>query len=426
MGKPVRPVNYRLIAPEQSFIGRYMSHMHGQETPFAYDFWTACWLLSVALGRDATIPRPRAPIHMNLYAILLADSGVTRKSSAVREATKIVHGFINAQKSNETLLIESKMSPERLEDVLHTQTEKYGHASAAISISELVTFFGKERYTLAMPGLLTDLYDCPSSRVGGGSIRRGASSIKNVYLSFLSASTPAWLARAINPDVIEGGFTSRCIFITSEKRKRHIAWPEEQEDTTQWFIDEMVRIRERTDEFNEIELSPGALKVYTAWYNRKEYSADPFSVSFESREDAHMLRLAGYLAVSSGAWQIQHHDVKNAIKIIREIKRDAASIFIGGQRPDKLAAGIDYLRVKLADAGLDGIHNRQLYHSVRYYLSKDEYYTVLEIMQELEMVDCFILNPPHHRGPKPKVWRATKNILTPSINARLKEMMTNH
>lgn len=416
----MKRVNYKNITKSDTFIDRYLRFMETQETPLAYDFWCACWLLSLALGREVIVPRPRAPVFMNLYALLVADSGVTRKSSAVRHATEIARKFIaELSKQQRMELIETKSTPEKLEARMHILTEEAGHAHLAISISELVTFLGRERYTVAMPGLLTDLYDCPSSRSGGGTLGRGTTEIKDVFVSFLSASTPTWLAKAINPDVVEGGFTSRCMFIVSESRKKRIAWPEARDDDNSWFVEELIKIRNRAHDIKQLELTPGALKAFTRWYNNKDESRDPFSASFESREDAHVLRLAGYLAVDDGSWAIDAIHIRRAVDVIAEVKRDGSSIFVGGVRGDRLLNGIDLLRTKLLEVGIDGIQHNMLYHAVKHYLKNDEFTAALDVMHELGMVDRFIVDNTG-AGRKRTVWRATKLITSPGSMENLK------
>ena len=153
-----------------TFLSDYMTFMEPQETPYAYDFWSGLWLLGLALGRDCVVSRPRAPVYMNWYMLLVAESGVTRKSTSVKFATKIARMFIERM-DDEMTLIESKTTPEQLESTLNDLTKDYGYAHVAISISELVTFLGRERYSMQMPGLLTDLYDSPRIRSGPGTIK---------------------------------------------------------------------------------------------------------------------------------------------------------------------------------------------------------------------------------------------------------------
>src|SRR5258708_5404574 len=103
-------ISYSKLVPADSFLGQYMEHMQEQETPQAYDFFCGLWLMSLAM-RGCVVNRPRAPVHMNMYCILAAESGTTRKSSAVRAATKIAREFLG----DDAILIEAKTTPEQLE-----------------------------------------------------------------------------------------------------------------------------------------------------------------------------------------------------------------------------------------------------------------------------------------------------------------------
>jgi len=415
----VRNINYKALVPKDSFIGRYLSFMERQETAVAYDFWCACWLLSLALGRGVVVPRPRAPIYMNLYAILVAESGTTRKSSAVRAATDIARLFIDnlKQENDEHVeLIETKITPEAFEHRLISLSNDFGYSQAAISVSELVTFFGKEKYTMAMPGMLTDLYDSPTRRYGGGTLVRKRTEIHNVYINVLSASTPSWLCRAVNPDVIEGGFTSRCLFIVSEQRKAHIAWPEETQDEQEFkesCVAFLTQTRKRSHHIREISLRDDALTKFKHWYTRREDSSDSFRSSFESREDSHVLRLAGLLSVNADRWEILPDDIDTATSIIKKVKEDGATLFVGaGSEP--LLLGVAKLQERLTEAGVDGIDHATLYKQMRYWMKRDEFVTALDIMHEMAMIQKFIVPREMGKGGKDTVmWRATNSIAAP-------------
>lgn len=412
-------INYSNLVGPDSFIGRYMSFMEDQETAYSYDFWCACWLLSLALGRNVVIPRPRAPIFMNLYLLLIAESGVTRKSSAVRMATNIAREFIrrlDEEYEEHIDIIEAATTPEALETRLAVLSSDHGYAHCAIAVSELVTFLGNAGYSMAMPGLLTDLYDSPTLRLGGGTIKRGRTSIKNTFINFVSASTPSWLYRSVNPDVVEGGFTSRCMFIVSEQRKARIAWPEGVKDEEKFkhdTVQSLLDIRRRTHSVSSLKVSTSALETFKGWYSRKAESVDPFRSSFESREDSHVLRLAGLLSVSEERWELVPDDINKATRIIREVKDDGATIFEGTLSSDRFIMGIEKVRQKLLDAGQEGITQSMLLIKTRDYISTNELNTTLDIMHELGMVQQFLVpKKEKQRGPSQKVWRATKLMVT--------------
>lgn len=406
--KPSR-INYSKLVGEDTFLGRYLRYLSPLETPHAYDFWTGCWLLASACGRNIIVDRRGAPVFLNLYCILVAESGITRKSTAVRHATKFARGLF----TNVPSIIETKTTPELLWRTLAKQSKTHDKSGVLISISELATFLGREKYVETMPALLTDLYDCPDERIGGGTLASGELPIKNVFVSFLSASTPSWLLRAINPDVIEGGFTSRVLFIVSEKPKQYVALPEPLDNDLKSAIERDLRsISDNAREVELLQLSEGARKTFTKWYKNRTLFRDPFRSSFQSREDAHILRLAGILCINDNTWVIQHNHIVAAIRIITQVREDGARIFEGTGANSRFVIGVDKLRDKLLAAGINGLPQRELTKAIANYMNAEHMKACLDIMQELQMVQQF-QNIQIGRGRPSTIWRGT-NLLVAS------------
>lgn len=394
-------VKYSKVVPQDSFLGDFLKYMDPLETPYAYDFWTAVYTLSVSVGRSIVVNRPLAPVYLNVFAILVAESGVTRKSTAVRHGTKLAR--LLAHESME--LVEAKITPELLEYKLHKQSEEHGRSGVAISISELVTFLGREKYVSSMPTLLTDLYDCPELRGGGGSLSSGDRTLRNVFVSFLSASTPSWLIRAVNPDVIEGGFTSRVMFIVAEEPKRRQSWPEGlDEDIEGRLLKRLHEIRTKAERVARIEISPGGRSRFDKWYKGRLLHRDPFRASFQSREDAHILRLAAFLCINDGTYVIQSNHISAAISIITEVREDGASIFEGTGSNSRLVQGIDKIRDSLLAAGINGRTQTEITKAVSNFINAEEMKTVLDIFHELDMVQRFDI-PSTGRGRPKTLWR---------------------
>lgn len=409
-------------APEGSFIKRYYQYMGDLETPLDYDFWCAVWLIGLAIGRECTVARPRIPVHMNWYVILTAESGVTRKSTAVKFAERVAARFIELC-ADHTMMITNKTTPEALENEMHISSEKYGHAHLAIIVSELVRFVGREKYNVTMPGLLTDLYDAPAYRPGGGTLHRRVDQ-RNVYVSFLSASTPSWLLRAINPDVVEGGFTSRTAFVFTEQPKHSVPWPDEggRDDMVEELAQHLIDIRHRSREVRTIKVSDDGIRRFSQWYNRRVHSSDPFRASYESREDSHVLRLAGCLAANDEGWLIRPSHIQTATAIIEHVKQTSSTIFEGGFTRDDLVQGIDEMRTQLIAAGLDGIQQSTFYNKVRKYLSNEAFKLALEMMHELKMVRQ--LKQKQAGAGRPRViWQGTTLIIEKGAIEQVLKMM---
>lgn len=415
-------MNYNNVAAKGTFIHEYMQQMSEQETATAYDFWCAVWMLSCAAGRDVIVDRPRAPVYLNVYAILVAESGVTRKSSAVRTAFNIVRQF--NEQCTAFSLIESKTTPERLEQILHERYEDGGSSRVAIAISELAVFLGTSKYTQEMPALLTDLYDCPASRSGGGTISRGGVTQRDVWVSFLSASTPSWLFRSVNPNIVQGGFTSRCLFVVEEKPKRRIAWPTDNtsERDQSSLVSSLVGIREKAKEYQRIGISDAAKQAFTRWYTKRPLHVDDFRAGFESREDAHVLRLAGLLSINDDSWIIQRNHITAAIKIIEHCKATASTLFEGGNARSKWIMGVVAIRDRLLQSGTDPLPRSQLYLACRRYIDNAEFAAVLDVMHELAMIQRFEI-PKQGKGRPVELIRGTTGLTKGGVVEKLAKEM---
>jgi hypothetical protein len=367
------------------------------------------------------VERPHAPVFMNVYAILCADAGTTRKSSAIRRCEAV---YRKAGLDNQAAIITGSCSPEALTAELLVRTATDLPANANIIVSELVTFLGKEHYTMGMPGLLTDLYDCPDIR----DVKRVSSenmAIRDIFVSFLAASTPSWLVRAINPDVIEGGFTSRCLFIIEEKRKRVVAWPDPSAgaDYVSTCVNSLHRIQEDVRRYSNrgITLTDNAKAEFVRWYEgRKPDTHDPFTTSFEAREDHHILRLAGLLAVNDRSFIIDVFHIRHAVRIIKHHKDGATDLFGADRDSHKLVNGVDRLRLLLANAGAAGLSQNEISYKVRNALRSRELEYALTIMNELEMVSRFEVKT---HGRAKTIWRGTNKLLVRSLQQTVLERM---
>ena len=390
-------MQYKKLVPEDSFIGQYMKYMSVIETAESYDFWCAMWAIGTGVGRGVFVDRPNSAVYCNWYIILAAEAGTTRKSTAIRSIRDILGGTCT--------ILGGKTSPEALELLLHESTREGEGARASFAVSELVTILGREGYMSTMPGLLTDLYDCPAERRSPGTLKSGEIIQENVYINFLSASTPSWLVSAINPSVIEGGFTSRVIFVVDDARKRAIAWPEERAVGAKDSIRELYdRTIEDAKRIGGIAISTGGLKKFRNWYNNRATHTDPFLSSFEAREDDHTLRLAAGLAINDGTLELQAKHISSAIQIIADVKGRANGLF--GQdfsQRARVTNGIGRIREILIESGSDGIKHSELQRRVVRHCDAKELRMLMDIMHESGMIQIFVVG-------KARFYRATRSI----------------
>ncbi len=403
-------MNYKSLVDKDSFIGQYMEYMSDIETPEAYDFWCAIWGIGVVCGREIYVDRPHLPVHHNWYIILSAESGTTRKSTAVRAIEKIISPL------HEGLVIGTKVSPERLTTSLADKSENKDSASCVIAVPELVTLLGKEGYMVNMPGLLTDLYDCPEYLEGGNKDGK-TFAIKNVFVNLLSASTPSWLVTAINPQVIEGGFTSRVIFVAESKRKKAIPWPSRTRISEARIRKTLQGIRDKAQTVGAIPCKGSALVVFKRWYVSRLAHKDAYRASFEAREDDHVLKLASCLSLNDETFEILPSHIRKATRIIGEAKDNAYELFGDGSVNDiglRIGDGIDKVKQELIKAGMDGVRHNNLYKSVRHKIDSKEFNLLMNIMHEAGMVQQFEV-----KGTRGKIYRGTNHLESIGTTSRL-------
>ena len=210
--------------------------------------------------------------------------------------------------------------------------------------------------------------------------------MNNVYITFMSASTPEWLNKAVNPEVIEGGFASRTMFIYENLRKKRIAWPEV---VMFDFYDILTQLDEAIVTANAMEritLTKGARKKFVSWYNAKLQHNGAFAASFESREDAHVLKLAAMLCISDHTFQISASHLTSAMQLIETIKLDGIQLFDEGVLQDNEQKAINKISQLLLSASPNSVKLRSLKQSVGTWMKSEQVNQLIDLMKAARMV----------------------------------------
>src|SRR5262245_55634202 len=78
---------------DQGFLDLYLEYTKNTESPLEFNFWCGLFGISVALGRRSWVEVGMNTVYPNLYAVLIAESGVQRKSSAIRYIKQVLKGL---------------------------------------------------------------------------------------------------------------------------------------------------------------------------------------------------------------------------------------------------------------------------------------------------------------------------------------------
>lgn len=398
---------------EDTFIYKYLSLCESLETAEDFDFWGAIWILSLLCNRNILINRPNLYLYPNFYIILVANSGIARKSTAISFAKNILNEINTTDKIH---ILSSTVSSQKFNQTLSKLSKKNSNCVIGINCSEFITFYKNKSLIYQ----LTDYYDCPNERKGYGTISNGNINIYNLFISSYTGSTPNYYIKAVNEDEICGGFTSRNIIIPAEKGKRRIAWGTDDNSNK-----EVIRIGKEIQRFiinskGVCNLSTEAIRRYTNWYNRRRLNRlDLFLQSFESREQDYILKLACLFAINDMTLEISEKHINLAIKFINHYKINSHKYFkdeVYKEDKDDLSILIDKIKKFIYSSGPSGIYHQQLFNHVKAKCDIETFRYIISIMHEFEMID--ILQP---YKSKALIYRATKNI----NKIRVKDILNN-
>lgn len=209
-------------------------------TPRSFHEAAALSLVSIAIARRLVLPVGITNIYPNLYILFMAPSTLYSKTTGFQ----IMQGVIEAA-GLDHLLLPQRMPPEAFIAELGTSIptsyydwddisrdtwlrERAFAAQRGWAIDEASSLFDgmKRDYNTGLLPLLLELYDC-KDRKTDQTLGRGRSTIKNAYLSFFGAATPAAMAEHISSlEHWTNGLWARFVLIAPDQAPRFQFFPE--------------------------------------------------------------------------------------------------------------------------------------------------------------------------------------------------------
>lgn len=304
------------LVPKSGFLRLFLEYTKGLEAPAEFWFFTGAVILGMAIGRSRYIPRAGDPIYAPFPVLLVGPSGVVRKTSAAKLATKLA-------RSVGISVLANKATPEAIADLLQT-TKKGGNT--LIYAPELAVMFGKQKYNDGLIAMLTDLFDCPdlweNTTITGG-MRR----LENVSLGAILCTTVRWMKTSIPTEAFAGGMMSRLLIVSKESTIRCFPDPPELDESIWWEMQGMLRAYQEQE--GTVEFSPPAKKWYTAWYQEEKHKAQQAGedfIGYHSRRPTHLLRLAMLWQLSHNESVLTQDSLEAALGLLRWIEEGAPKV----------------------------------------------------------------------------------------------------
>jgi hypothetical protein len=253
-----------------NFVDAYVRYTQNQETSEKIHRWTALSIIAAALERKVCLNRGYYTLFPNLYVFIVGASGIVRKSTSTGIGVDLLRHLERFNIMSERLTARSLIDQLERSGTKFTRDGRDERQSAVFAYaSELKVFLGEVFGSIS--DLLTTFFDCvPNDSSKPWTYENKGDGQINVYgpcLNILGASTPTWLIQCIPPTEMEGGFSSRAIFVVeTDPPRKFVAWPEVDRELASLrpkLIDDLRRIHALVGTYR---VSAEARAWFSAWY----------------------------------------------------------------------------------------------------------------------------------------------------------------
>lgn len=338
-----------------SWIEAFQSYATFGEAPPKMHFWTAVSTIAGALRRKVWIDQYYFKWYPNFYVIFVAPPGVVAKTTTADVGMDLLRKVPGIRFGPSVVTWQALVQAfaEGKEAFEYPPDSKTYHTMAALTISSgefgnLLNPQDKE-----MVDMLVNLWDGKGFRKQ--TKHSGTDEVENPWINLIACTTPAWIAGNFPEYMIGGGFTSRCVFVYTDRKQKLVPYPgmsvPKNIETFQGaLVQDLERISLLTGEY---KLSREALEWGSDWYelhnrSRQPHLDDDRFGGYVARKQTHIHKLAMVLAASeSDELVITKDQLAKAAEMVTELEREMVKVFSKiGMNEMAVAATrlIDFLR----------------------------------------------------------------------------------
>ena len=284
----------------QGFLRDYISFAKTiTDAPEEFHLGAGLTALSTACGSKIIYPgfggRRQWP---NLYTLLIAPSGLFRKSTAVGIAEDLI------AEVDSDLILSGEQSREKFLSLLKTNPNVLYPIS---EFSAVLSMWNRD-YSQGFKEIVVDLFDC-RQEYSRQTLKDGKLTIIKPSLNILAASTLDWLKEKLTEGDMRGGLMGRFIVIPGITKGEDRGLNLNMDKAAQGKMVEFLR-NLRAIENSWVDISK-VLPEFNGWVKKAEkaISVDPELLGFQSRLASHTLKLAVLLAISEQVLPLKKYEL---------------------------------------------------------------------------------------------------------------------
>ena len=318
------------------WLTSHLEYTENSESPLSYHTWAGVSCLAATLQRRVYM-NWETQIFPNQYIMLIGPSGRSRKGHALEVARDYL------DETNIILMAENPTPEAFIKDMhnaenqfLDETTGNWVYQSPVTSIvEELAVMLGQQNVNFL--SFLTNWYDSRYKWVRRTK-HQGTDTVLGVCLNILGSSAPDWLPGILTREAVSGGFTSRCIFIVEERKRKTVLDPTKNRPDPKLreaLIHDLEMIMCLSGEY---VLEPDAKEMYMEWYRIEDEKlqggnpglGDPALNGYAARRPTHVRKIAMAMAASCrNELIITIDDLERSISLLTAAERNMHMVFSG-------------------------------------------------------------------------------------------------
>lgn len=305
------------------------------EAPPKMHFWTAVSTIAGCLRRKVWIDQYYFKWYPNFYVIFVAPPGVVAKTTTADVGMDLLRKVPGVKFGPSVVTWQALVQAfadgkEAFEYPLESGTWNT-MAALTISSGEFGNLLNPQDKD--MVDMLVNLWDGKGFRKQ--TKHSGTDEVENPWINLIACTTPAWIAGNFPEYMIGGGFTSRCVFVYTDRKEKLVPYPglsvpkniDAYQDA---LVQDLVRIAEMKGEF---KLTREALEWGGEWYEkhnrqRQPHLDDDRFGGYVARKQTHIHKLAMVLSASQrDELVIKLEDLQTAATMVTDLEAEMVKVF---------------------------------------------------------------------------------------------------
>lgn len=324
-----------MARPHADWLKAYIEFASYSEAPTHMHFWAGVSAVAGALRRKVWIDQKFFRWYANQYIVLVAPPGIVSKSTTTNIAMSMLREVPGIRFGPDVVTWPA------LVQAFAASAESFEWDNAFHPMCAM-TLEASEFGNLVRPDdpemidLLISLWDGKQGTFQKVTKTSGTDEVVNPWINLIACTTPSWIAGNFPEHMIGGGFTSRCLFVYTERKSKLVAYPslvvpEGHAERRAALVDGLVHIAENLA--GPYTLTPDALAWGTAWYERHYTSGhgaldDSRFGGYLARKQTHIHKLAMVLAAATRDELVIHgDDLALADRMISDLEEDMPKVF---------------------------------------------------------------------------------------------------